>query len=57
MATFHPGAAKFFMLVALWKEAHKVAQKERLADLEKPNNPRSNYVEEAPERMIKTAKG
>lgn len=56
MAPFHPGAVKFFREIGVWKDAHDVAQKTRLAHLDKVNKRWLTFVQEAQDRLAKTQK-
>ena len=56
MAPFHPGAVKFFKEIGRWNKDLEVAQKKKLAHLDKVNKRWAIFTEEAQDRIAKTRK-
>jgi len=56
LGPFHPGAIKFLKEIGIWKEAHEIANKKRLVQMEKVNKRWLAYLDEAHEKMAKTGK-
>jgi TRAP transporter TAXI family solute receptor len=54
LGPFHPGAIKFLKEIGIWKEAHEIANKKRLVQMEKVDKRWGTFVDEVEEKMAKT---